>query len=471
MISPLVKQILVASSIQMAAISVGGLISYPNVLIHQLKSNNSMIDWDLETSSWIGSIHGLAGIPTILMPAFMQWKGRKLAFLISCAFVTIGWILAYVAKSVIFIFMSECFHGLGSNSVLIVSSCCMGEFIDPNYRNTFMVTYFILQSMGIAGIGILGQYLHWKTISLMMLAPVIFSILNACFVWPESPSWLSLKGRYKESERSFQWLRGTNKRASEELMEILSAHNKKVNKVSLIKRLTMRDFYIPAILMFVLLNMMYWGGVLVVMIYFQDIIEKATGNATASSYATIIMNVVLFICYNVCAILVRRFDTKSVLILSVLGTILSALFVSLVTYIQSIYLINRSFLCIYGLIAYIISCTLGLSSIVFSVGMDIMPVKHRDIGGGLYVIYTCILHLTSMKAAPYMFVYLDLWRSFFIYALNATVCLYIVWKYIPETKNRTLQELEDYFTYGKFIKRDDADIVSPIFNESQGQGI
>ncbi|KAJ0170557.1 hypothetical protein K1T71_013928 [Dendrolimus kikuchii] len=293
MISPIIRQLLIALSSQLAAVSVGGLISYPNVLIHQLNSNDTM-ELDLDTSSWIGSVDGLAGIPSILMPTFMQWKGRKLAFLVSCSLVAVSWILAYAAKSISLIIMSECFHGLGSHSVLIVSSCSMSEFIEPKYRNSLMGSYFILQSLGASSVVILGQYIHWKTISLIMLVPVVIALLNVLFLWPESPSWLAFKGRYAECEKNFKWLRGNGEEANDELRQLLSA-NKEVNvKETLRKRLFRRDFYIPAILMFVLLNMMYWSGAEVIMIYPKDLLGKTTDDAASVSYGIITINVAKF---------------------------------------------------------------------------------------------------------------------------------------------------------------------------------
>lgn len=123
----------------------------------------------------------------------MQWKGRKIAFLTSCSFIIIGWFLAYIATSVTTIFISECFHGLGSNSILMVSTCSISEMCEARYRNGFVVLYIILFTIGLAVAEILGQYIHWKTVTLILSLPIVVAFVNVLFMWPESPSWLALK--------------------------------------------------------------------------------------------------------------------------------------------------------------------------------------------------------------------------------------------------------------------------------------
>ncbi|KAJ0178972.1 hypothetical protein K1T71_005747 [Dendrolimus kikuchii] len=456
-------KIIIASAPPIGAFSVGGAIGFPNILLQQLQVNGTSFNLDLDTSSWIGSIHGLAGIPSILMPTFMQWKGRKPAFLVCCLCVILGWILVLFAKTTTTILISECFLGLGGNSLITVSFCSLSEMLDPKFRNMFIVVYGSTQALGISSAGILGQYFHWKTVSSVYLISILLSFINAIFLWPESPAWLALKNRFSECEKTFLWLRGDSSDAQKELFELRHINKENVKKGPDFRNCLRKDFYVPAMLMFVLLNMSYWTGETVVMIYATQIIKKTSGNDLTASNGLIILDVLLFVCHVICIGLIKRFNNKSLVALCTFGTILSMIFCSVVTYLQSVGSLDKSPLCLYGLIAFITLCNLGLSPIVFAVAMEIMPVKHRGIGGALYIFFISCLHTSSLKAAPYLFIEIDFWGTFLLYAINATICLAIVCIYLPETKNRTLQELEDYFNYGKFIKRaDNCDVQVPI---------
>ncbi|KAJ0171969.1 hypothetical protein K1T71_012732 [Dendrolimus kikuchii] len=462
--APILRQFLVALSPNLAALSVGGMIGYPNVLLQQLKTNSSTIQLDMDSSSWIGSIHGFAGIPSILMPSLMQWKGRKLTFQVSCLLIALGWILAYAANTTTTILISESLHGLGSQCLLIVSFSSMSEMISSKFRNVSIAYYAVLQSAGIAAVGIMGQHLHWKTVALIMLVPVALAFLNTCFIWPESPSWLALKGEFEKCEKNFIWLRGNDKAAIKELTALVCAKKVEKKTEGFFKAVLSRDFYIPALLIFVLLDAAYWSGLMVIIIYSTEIIKITSGNKEVLFYSAIIFNILLFICYTTSAILMKQFNNKLVLLCGVIGTIISAAYIFIVTLLQSVGVLGKSVLCVVGLIAYMLTVVGCLVPPCFAVAMEIVPVKHRGVGGALYIILTGILHSSSLKSAPYMFVSINLWGTFLVYALNTLICGLIIWKYVPETKNRTLQELEDYFNNGNFDKKIDDAAQEPIVN-------
>lgn len=373
----------------------------------------------------------------------------------------IGWLLVFLATTTTMILISECFLGFGGNSLLIVSFSSITEMTDPRYRNSFIIVYGTLQALGMSSAGVLGQYLTWKFVSLVYLTPVIVTFLNALFMWPESPAWLALKEKFDECERTFRWLRGNGLEAENELMELKLARKKSKDKLScsIIRR---RDFYLPIFLMFVLMNLSYWIGQTVVMIYSRDILRRTTGNDVTATNGMITIDVLLFISEGICAILARKFNNKTIVLITTCGSILAMMFCCVVTYTQSLSVLGPSDLCLYGLAAFIIFCNIGMTPIVFAMALEIVPVKHRGIGGMMYMIFLCCLHTSSLKAAPYMFEAIDLWGTFLIYIINGITCMTIVWIYVPETKNRTLQELEEYFVNGNFVKRVKIDAEMPI---------
>ncbi|KOB67408.1 Sugar transporter [Operophtera brumata] len=397
------------------------------------------------------------------MPTVMQWRGRKFAFISACLLIITGWVLAFTAGSAAAILISETFQGLGTNSLLAVSMLSLSEMVAPKYRNVSMQMFGTVQSLGMALVGIMVRYVHWKTISLIMLMPIIVALITAC-MWPESPSWLAHKGEFDRCEKAFIWLRGTDDVSKKELTELIRAQkenliSEKGVKKSTIKQfwtqVTRRDFYLPGLHMFLLLNMMYWSGSAVVLIYSIDMMKKATNNEDAAFLGGIAINLILFVGVATSSVLVKFFNNKTVLLSSTFAATICLFCNFLVTLLQSLEVLPKdSLLCLYFLIAFMVPNCLGLNSLVFIIAAELMPVKHRNVGGALYVIYNCTLLATSLKISPYLFLYIDLWGTFMIYAINATISGLLVWKYVPETKDKTLQEIEDYYTYGKFnVKR------------------
>ncbi|KOB67410.1 Sugar transporter [Operophtera brumata] len=457
------RQVFVMMSPQLAGISIGGAVTYPTVLLNQLRGADSNIQLNMDTASWLGSIQGLAGIPSILMPGLMQWKGRKIAFMTGCLTTIIGWFVAYTATSATGLLISESFHGLGGNSILPVSLLTISEMVDPLYRNVSMQTFAICQALGITLVVVMSRYLHWRTISIVMCVPMILALSFASF-WPESPSWLAYKGEFDKCEKAFKWLRGTNARAQKELADLVAAQKESIARdrnqmrkspfMHSLRQLTNRDFFIPILHMLLLLNLTYWSGGLVVIVYSIDIIQRATGDANFAFYGGVMINCILLFGVTISMILVKKFSNKSVLLFSAAGDIFFLACASLVTYLQSIEKLPRdSLLCMYCMIGFMVTSSLGLHPIPYDMAAEVVPVKYRGAGGIMYVIIMSLLHTSSLKLYPYLVVQLDLCGTFLIYMTNAIVCALLIWKYVPETKQKTLQQIEDYYMFGEFDRK------------------
>lgn len=403
-----------------------------------------------------GAIHGLAGLPSIMMPIIMQWRGRKFSFIVACFVSIAGWILAYTAKTTTVILISESFHGLGSNSIYAVTCLSITEMMAPEYRDTFIQLYYIFLLVTMALNGLLTQYLHWKTISIIMCVPMILALLIAC-TWPESPYWLAYKGEFNKCEKAFRWLRGTDTLWKKELEELINAQreNQSTRKTANIKNfwnnITSRAFYVPYIHIFVLEFLVHGTGCIIILIYSIELFQKATDNNNVAFFGSFIVSVIQLLGIGFSIVLNRYFMKNTILLGSIFGAVVALLSASCVSYLQSVgALSSESFACLFCLIIYMISASIGIMPVAYPVASSLMPVKHRGVGGVLYVTNTCLFHTLALKLAPYLFFYINLYGTFFLFAMNGVICGLVIWKFIPETKGRTLQEIENYYVHGKF---------------------
>lgn len=300
-----------------------------------------------------------------------------------------------------------------------------------------------------------------RTISVVMLIPIVIALVISC-VWPESPSWLACRGDFDKCEQAFNWLTGVDDESKLELKELITAQKENITTKTkttmtireLWNKITRRDFYMPSLHIFVLMNMLYGSGGDFVMVYFLELIEKSTQNQDAVFYAGIVLYVIITTGCIITNFTVMRFKNKTVLLSSTSGVILSLISICVVTYLQSIGIVAKdSLLCMYCLIGYMTFNSLGMNALVFYIGAELMPVKHRNIGGALYIIINCGLYALTLKISPYLIEYIGMWGTFMIFTLNAILCALFILKHVPETKGRTLQELEDFYMLGKFIKR------------------
>lgn len=358
------------------------------------------------------------------------------------------------------ILLSESLHGFGANVLITVSYDCLSEMITPGYRNVAVQYYGIVNVLGLATTGVMTKFVHRKMQSIILCLPAIVGVLISC-TWLESPLWLAYKNNLDNCKVNFTKLRGTDVHSVKELEEVMVAHkdNLSRNKASkgdgvvkrFLRQVTSRDFIIPALHILLLLNHSYWSGSVVVLLYSIELISETTQNETAAFIGGIIINFVLVFSAIISSILIKFYKNKLVIIVSTCGATVCLLCVSIVTYLQVIGILPKeSLLSLYFIIGYMITTGLGQTSVVFAMSSELMPVKHRGLGGALFVIYACSLHASSLKISPYLFVYIGLWGTFLIYTLNSIICGLLIWKYVPETKGKTLQEIENFYKNGTF---------------------
>lgn len=395
------------------------------------------------------------------MAIIAQKIGRKWGYITACVCIMLGWIISYRATSVAELLISETFHGLGTNSLLPVCYIGMTEMLAPKYRHITMQTYGIAQGVGMAACGILGRYFHYKTVSLIMLMPVVAAIALA-LMWLESPFWLANRGEFDKCEQTFFKLRGLDDVSRNELLELVTAHKEQlpcaqeqITIRSFWKKISRRDFYTPSIHTFILFLAMHWGGIDAIYVYFIEIVKKTSSNDSSSVfYGSIIMYSVVLTGLCITNFTILKFNNKPVLLYSAGSAALCLVVSSIISALQTTgALSDSSPLLMYSLIAYTTCAHLGFHSIVYIIAVELMPVKHRSLGGALLIIYNCTLYASALKLSPYIAQSLGLWCTFFIYALNMTGCLWFISKFVPETKARSLQEIEKFYMSGNFEQR------------------
>ncbi|XP_026735892.1 facilitated trehalose transporter Tret1-like [Trichoplusia ni] len=418
-------------------------------------------------------MHGVAGLASTLMPSVMQYKGRKFTFIGSSLLLAIGWFLAFIAMDIYTIIVSSVVLGLSSNCAAIINLVTVSEMLSPRYRSLCLTLLSVHQTIGMVLVSILGVCLNWRTVGLILCGGSLLATLLP-MVWPESPSWLAYKGKFEQCEQAFVWLRGTDEVDMKELQALIAAqkvpkpnHNRSSFQriCRLIKR---KDLYLPSIFMFLVLFNFYSGGGVSIYMYSKTIIEISTGDSKLAVVGYLIAVCTLLLGCGISLVMIRFFDTKTVLTRSAFGSHFFLLICCLVSYLESIGLVPKdSYLFLYFLLAFKITCNSGFNSLSFALAMELMPVKHRGVGGALFNIYTSLLYVATVKPFPFVITNLGITYTFLIFAFTSFICTILIVIYVPETKNRTLQEIEDYYNYGHFVSRNlsDAEVELPIISE------
>lgn len=94
-----------------------------------------------------------------------------------------------------------------------------------------------------------------------------------------------------------------------------------------------------------------------------------------------------------------------------------------------------------------------MCSISLSFNREIFPLAHKELLSALHGLTLTLFATIILKMTPYLLQEIKVYGTLAIYGCIIAACLVVLYYLLPETKDKTLQEIEDFFTYGKF--RDD----------------
>ncbi len=282
----------------------------------------------------------------------------------------------------------------------------------------------------------------WRWMFAVAAVPALFFLIALFFV-PESPRWLVEKGHHKEALRILARVNG-QELAEAELIQIQAAVAEESG--------TWKELFQPGVrralfIAIVLAVTQQWTGVNSVLFYGSIILQEQVGDHSASSAigANVLIGAINFLFTIVAIALIDRVGRKVLLIFSstVMGLSLAGLaLVFRMTPPPPALVIALMLMCV-------ASFAVGLGPGVWVVLSEIFPNKIRGRAMSiatlsLWVACT-VLTMTFLSIATA----LGPTGAFLIYAGVCAFTAWFVWRLTPETKNRTLEEIEGFWKVKK----------------------
>lgn len=266
------------------------------------------------------------------------------------------------------------------------------------------------------------------------------------------------KHRIEDAKISFRWLRGYSSEATSELKSLLKKHdaqkkeeiasNIKGDSIKMLKmNMKKREFLKPfAIILFFFFTMQF-SGVNSVAFYTVSLMKNITGPGYEYLSMIVIDTVRVFMSFIAC-ILLRLCYRRTLVIFSGIGTSLCMISVAVFMYLYKIHPENFAFsLCSMGfLIGYICFISIGIFPLPWVLQGEMLQQVTRGLSSGLTSSFNFICFFIVVKTFMQMSEALDTYGVFLIYGIVAFVGTLILYAILPETRNKTLQEIEDNFS-------------------------
>jgi sugar porter (SP) family MFS transporter len=366
--------------------------------------------------------------------------GRKRVLLGAAALFTLSSIGAALPRNLLEFALARLIGGVAIGIASTLSPLYIAE-ISPARKRGLLVS---LNQLAIVS-GILLSYSvnylltgvgpsNWRWMFASGAIPSVAFLFTLLFI-PESPRWLMQKGREQEARHFLTQIVGP-KAAATEIEEIRGAISEESGDLL---DPTFRRALIVAI---VIALFSQFTGINTIIYYGSIVFLEHVPHQTASTalWANVIIGAINFVATIAGMLLIDRSGRKPLLMSAFAGMALSLVAVSAAIHFQAAGAIVLIFV-----LTYVACFAVGVGTGTWVMMAEICPTRVRgramsvatvSLWCGTLLVTLTFLSLVKVFTAPGVFLF---------YALIAIAAFIFVWKMIPETKGRTLEEIEKWW--------------------------
>jgi SP family galactose:H+ symporter-like MFS transporter len=366
--------------------------------------------------------------------------GRKRTIAITAVFFIIGAILIALAQSYEMVLLGRAVGGLGLGIVALSAPMYLAEVSPSRFRGAFVSFYQLAIALGIlASFAVnyaFSSHADWRWMFAMGIFPALFQ-LAALFFLPESPSWLVKRGHHEHAISVFERLR--KDRAWMHQIEEMRKTEGVLIQGSW-KALWTPKMRFVLVLGIIISACQQITGINTVIYYAPKIFQAAGfASATGAILATLGIGIINVFATIVAVWLLDKAGRRRLLLVGTAGMSV-ALSLLVFAFLFSSKAIDRiSVICLMGYVSFF---SIGLGPVTWVVISEIYPMKLRGkaMTAATFVNWCCnyLVSLTFLDLISGM----GLSGTFAIYALISMASFWFFWRYLPETKGKSLEEIE-----------------------------
>ncbi len=302
----------------------------------------------------------------------------------------------------------------------------------------FLVTYFIGNSATEAeNIQDGWRWMFWSE----LIPSLLFLIL--LFFVPKSPRWLAIKGLRSEAFKVLTRIHGEEV-ANSEIREI----EKSIAKDSKKKKINIFAKGVFAIIVIgtVLSVLQQFTGINAVLYYGADIFEQALGFGQEDVLQQQVLLAGINLLFTFVAMAtVDRFGRKPLIYIGAIGMLTGFLMLG-----GTLMTNNVGLLSLVGVLLFIASFAMSMGPVVWVILSEMFPNNMRSTAMSIAVAAQWAANYVVTQSFPLVAESEvnnnDYWNGslpYFIFSVFILAILFFTYKYIPETKGKSLEELED----------------------------
>lgn len=418
----------------------------------QFELNPAVEGWYV-SSALVGCVIGVSGAGWL-----SDTYGRKIILLLAAALFSISAIGCALSANFSELVIYRLIGGMGVGMASMLSPMYISEISPPKLRGRLVALYQLAITIGILSSFFVNAWLLdasgtpgftnkpnlqlilvdevWRAMLGMEAIPAIAFFLLVLTI-PKSPRWLVINGKADKAESILKRLVGSK----EALKEI-----KEIEETIELEKGSWKMLLDPGIKVAVFLGvslavLAQFTGIDAIIYYGPRILESAGFGLSDALGGQVIIGIINVVFTLVAIWKIDQIGRKPLLIIGTTGMFISLTIIGFLFAVG----IAEGILLLTFILIFIASFAFSLGPVVWVLLSEIYPTKIRGRAMSIATVATWIGTSIIGQLIPISLEGIGPSFTFWIFALFCLPTIYIGWKIMPETKGKTLEEIERYW--------------------------
>ena len=449
----------------MAALG-GFLFGYDTAVISgTIAQVTQLFQLDALQQGWYVGCALVGSIVGVLFAGILSDKlGRKLTMVISAVLFSTSALGCALSADFTQLVIYRIIGGVGIGVVSIVSPLYISEVAVAQYRGRLVSLYQLAVTVGFLGAYLVNYQLLawaesgtqlsvdwlnkvfitevWRGMLGMETLPAILFFIIIFFI-PESPRWLIVRGKELKAINILEKIYNSITEAKSQLKETKSVLTSETRSEW---SLLMKPGIFKAVIIGVCIAILgQFMGVNAVLYYGPSIFENAGLSGGDSLFYQVLVGLVNTLTTILALVIIDKVGRKKLVYYGVSGMVVSLILIGLYFLFGDSLGVSSLFLLIFFLF-YVFCCAVSICAVVFVLLSEMYPTKVRGLAMSIAGFALWIGTYLIGQLTPWMLQNLTPAGTFFLFAVMCVPYMLIVWKLVPETTGKSLEEIERYWT-------------------------
>ena len=444
----------------------GFLFGYDTAVISgTIAQVTQLFQLDTLQQGWYVGCALVGSIVGVLFAGILSDKlGRKLTMVISAVLFSTSALGCALSADFTQLVVYRIIGGVGIGVVSIVSPLYISELAVAQYRGRLVSLYQLAVTVGFLGAYLVNYQLLawaesgtqlsvdwlnkvfitevWRGMLGMETLPAILFFIIIFFI-PESPRWLIVRGKELKAINILEKIYNSITEAKSQLKETKSVLTSETKSEW---SLLMKPGIFKAVIIGVCIAILgQFMGVNAVLYYGPSIFENAGLSGGDSLFYQVLVGLVNTLTTVLALVIIDKVGRKKLVYYGVSGMVLSLVLIGLYFLFGDSLEVSSLFLLIFFLF-YVFCCAVSICAVVFVLLSEMYPTKVRGLAMSIAGFALWIGTYLIGQLTPWMLQNLTPAGTFFLFAVMCVPYMLIVWKLVPETTGKSLEEIERYWT-------------------------